>query len=1041
MKLYGREARIQEFLKSFALVKEQEKPQLSIISGASGVGKSAIVYDVLKRLVDRGARCITGKGDQFQQNVPYFVVVSALKQLIRQLQSDIQSHHWREKLLAALGNNGQVLVEVVPELEYIIGPQSAVPELNPTKSQNRFNTVFQRFIQACCSREHPMVIFLDDLQWANLTNLKLVVMMTDPEKQCLLVIGAYRDNEVGPNHPLTITLEKLHAGDNIQQIHLEALSARQISQFVVDTLQDPTERTRLLGQLMFQQTAGNPLHVKHLLNILCIENQLVRDKDNRIWNWQFEQLPQQDIFELISCNLAKLSPQTQHLLRRAACIGSRVPLKILAAINEVSINEISRQLEDALQIQLIVLDPETSEPTVRFPHDRIQQVIYNSIPQTTRTAMHLATGRLLQVNQQENLFTVVNQLNLGSCLLISQNEKYELAALNLKAAQQAKSAIAFESALTYIYQGLELVNNAWQHNYSLTLKIHEEIIEIEYLNHNFEQSHKFSKTALKQAITPLDQVRIYQLKIQIYIAQNQFKKAINFGLEVLEMQFEITLSQEITENFRIEIEDLANLPIITDSYKLSALEILADIGDVASIADPEIASSIALAEVHFCALYGNSPLAACAYIDYAAYLCGSEEIDLGHQYKELAFRLLEQFNAKQFYAKVITISNVNVTHWRNHLIKTLKPLRKAIKNGIEIGDFEFSGYAAINYCTHTFFVGLPLAEVEKDYLQQNDLLAKLNLKFHISGNAILHQMVVNLIEESSESSQLKGEIFDESEMIPIFHRYNSLSCLFFTYLAKGILSYLFGDYTRSIESFKEADKFKNTIKGFIVFAIHDFYYTLACLSHYLNTPNPQKTDMLTQARSRLKRLAKWARHAPMNFQHKHDTIAAVLAWVTGKHKESEQFFQKAIEGAKQNGYLQEEALAHELLGEFSLSQGEKQIGEQSLIEALNCYERWGAMAKVNNLKRNYPHLCVSKTVESPNQAFENFFFASQSSKYKLLLELCSEIYFDDTNKKLIIICSTDELAEILIKHSRSVKKPKSLEIRIEIRSPQKNYTW
>ena len=1013
LKLYGRDVETHRLLSSFSYVREEGTPRILIVAGTSGVGKSTIVYSVLKKFETEGTQYIVGKGNQFQHNVPYFVIRSAFRDLIQRFKNnEVQRHQWCEKLLAVLGSNSQIITDIIPELKSIIGPQTTSPELDPIRSKNRFKLVFQNFIRAFCSQEHPLVVFLDDLQWVDLTTLKLIeIMMTDREANHLFLIGAYRDNEVGTTHPLTITLEKLrNEGINFQRIHLMPLSNQQVTQLMADTLQDWVGQSRYLLDPTGYQINGNPLYVKQLLISLYIENQHIQDKTSKLWHWQLEQLPQHDLVGLIAQSLAKLSLKTQHLLKRATCIGNQVPLQLLADISETSTTQILEQLKDALEIQLIAV--EDSNKTIFFIHDRIRQAIYGLIPSAVRKGMHFSTGKLLlQNNNEEFFFATVNQLNLGRSLITNQTQKNELTALNLRAARQAKTAIAFEIALNYIHQSLEISGNAWGYSYSFTLAVYKEAIEIEYLNHNFEQAHSLSNIALKRTRTLLDRVKIYQLKIKIYIAQNLFGEAIDLGLKVLG-SLGVTLDQELSERF--EVENLINLPTITDYHKLAALEILTDLSDMATVARPELVPSMVVTEVNLCVAYGNSPLSTYAYIDYAFLLCNSGEIDLGHQYKQLALRLLRQFNANNFSTKVITISNINIRPWKEHLKETQISLLEAVKLGIETGNLEFSGYAAINYCTHAFLLGLPLKEVEQTYIEYTNLLTKLNLQFHISGNAILHQTVLNLLGSSPEAIQLNGAIFSESEMIPDFHFNHNLACLFFTYLAKGILSYLLGDYVRSIESLREAEKYKSTFKGFIAFSIHDFYYSLAHLAHYPSTSKSEQSEILRQVNPRIEQLKKWATHAPMNFQHKHELIAALSEWIANNINHAKQLFEKAIKGARKNGYIQEEALANELAGKFYLNLGEQETAKRYLTEAHKGFLKWGALAVIRRLERDYDCLRSFDISFDFARTMCNLFVDNLQTQLLRVLELAeASIEYDSATQSIVIVAENNTIAAMV----------------------------
>ena len=925
LKLYGREARLQKALESFSLVREQGTPQVLMFSGESGIGKSAIANQAQMEFLSHGACCISGKCDRFQQDVPYFAVRSAFSDLVRQIEERgvQQQHQWQEKLLAAIGNNGRVILDTIPDMERIIGPQPPMPEIESGMAQRRCNLVFQNFVRACCSRENPLTVFLDDLQWADYATLRLVELVMTDDECCLLLLGAYRSNEVDGNHPLAVTIEALEsAGTHIQQLHLEPLSNCQVWQFVADTLQESTERTMSLAQLMFQQTAGNPLFLKRLFQYLCLQNQL----------GQIEHLPGQDLNELTAQNLTQLSVQERRLLWQAACMG-KAPLRILAVLNENSISETLALLKSALEIQLIVLDREASEPTIQFPHDRIHQIVYDSIPLSTKTAIHLAAGKATV--DEEDLFTGVNQLNLGSSLLTSQNEKDNLAKLNLKAAQQAKLTTAFESALTYICRALKLAND-WELNYDLVLELRQEAIELESLNGNFEQSHTLADEALMYAARS-DQIEIYQLKIQTCIAQSQFSDAIDLGVSVLEA-FGIDPQADPPD---ISITALENLPEANDQIGITSLKILNAISGAALIVAPNRLPSMVFAEINLLARIGNSSLSALVYSDYAYLLCASGEIAEGFKYGDLALNKNKYPNKY----KVLNALNCAVRFWKRPLVETLEALDDTIALALESGDPEFVGWAGLNFCNHSFFTGKELGKVKAEYRKYNDLFDELKLVFAIQANAIFTQVLENLT--TTGNSQIANELLTG------FRNAGIANCLLFAHTANGLLSYLLGDCRASASSLEEAERYLESGAGFYITVVHNFYQSLSLLSSYPSTPESDRPAILEKVDANQTQMRTWADHCPENFEHKYQLVEAEKARVLGQGAIAH--YELAIHGARENGYIQEEALALERLGDYyTLSDIYQALA--CLEDARTSYNKWGAKAKVEKLDEKIERL-------------------------------------------------------------------------------------
>jgi predicted ATPase len=557
-KLYGREAEVETLLTAFERVgrenvgTEKSKIEMMLVAGYSGIGKSALVAEIHKPITEKRGYFISGKFDQFQRNIPYSAIVSAFKGLVPQLlsESEAQLAKWREKLLAAFGVSGQVIIDVIPEVELIVGKQTPVPELAPTESQNRFNLVFSQFIRAFCTKEHPLVIFLDDLQWADSATLKLIeLMMTDNETQYLFLIGAYRDNEVSPTHTLMMTVDGLrNLGATINSITLAPLELEHISQLIADTLHSYTAEVKPLAELVMRKTLGNPFFVNQFVKTLHAENLITFDFEHHNFTWNIAQIEVQgitdNVVELMIGKLKKLPESTQQVLRLASCVGADFDLNTLSIICEKSKESIFAALVTAVQSALVLplseLDEKLLIQDYKFLHDRVQQAAYALIDEERKKAVHLQIGRLLLQNTaletlSEEIFEIVDHLNLGVELVTYQDERDEIAKLNLMAGQKAKAATAYRAAVEYLNAGLKLLCvDSWQRQYHLTLSLYEEVAEAAYLNGDFEQMEQLAEVVLNHAKTVLEKVKVYDVKIQAAGAQGNFKEAIKIGLQVAE---------------------------------------------------------------------------------------------------------------------------------------------------------------------------------------------------------------------------------------------------------------------------------------------------------------------------------------------------------------------------------------------------------------------------------------------------------------------------------------------------------------------------
>ncbi|MGK7903014.1 MAG: AAA family ATPase [Hormoscilla sp.] len=528
-KLYGREAEIATLLAAFERVAETGKVELMMVAGYSGIGKSALVAEIHKPNTRLRGYFTDGKFDQFQRNIPYYAIVSALKGLMGQLLTESSSElaEWREKLLAAVGSNGQVIIDVIPEVELIIGKQPPVPELGPTESQNRFNRVFSQFIRAFCTKEHPLVIFLDDLQWADSATLKLIeLMMTDSETEYLFLIGAYRDNEVSPTHPLMMTLDKLQKqGAVVNYITLAPLALEHISQLIADTLHSDRDEVKYLANLVKRKTGGNPFFANQFLKTLHDEKLIAFDFQRHVFLWDISDIEAQDItdnvVELMIGKLKKLPESTQQVLRLAACIGADFDLKTSSIICEKSQEEVFPDLVTAIKSGLILprseLDIELLIQDYKFLHDRVQQAAYALIDEAQKTAVHLKIGRLLLQNTEhealsEEIFKIVDHFNIGVEMVTHQAERDQIAQLNLMAGKKAKSATAYNASVTYFKVGRELLSaDCWQTAYDLALSLYEEAAEAAYLCGDFRAMKQWTEIVKKIAKTIVEKVNVYNV--------------------------------------------------------------------------------------------------------------------------------------------------------------------------------------------------------------------------------------------------------------------------------------------------------------------------------------------------------------------------------------------------------------------------------------------------------------------------------------------------------------------------------------------------
>ncbi len=1021
--LYGREAQIQTLLTAFDRTAEGNR-DLIFVAGYAGVGKSALVREVHKPIAGKRGNFIAGKFDQYQRNIPYLGLGQAFNEFCNFILGEPESifHEWRSRILAALGNTGQVLIELIPNLEKIIGPQPPVADLGGQEAQNRLHWVVQNFLKALCDREHPLVIFLDDLQWSDLASLTLLeAILSDRELQCLLVIGAYRDNEVDGTHPLMMTKAHLETEfPNLITITLDNLTASDVADLIAATLHSPHSVVQPLAELVYTKTGGNAFFTLEFLNSLYQEGLIYLKSDRQSWDWNLAEIESREITDnvviLMANQLVKFSPETQTLLQLAACIGSPFDLETLSRIGRSQPEVVFTQLFPALQsgfvipltenYKLLRLLPEidTGKIKFKFLHDRVQQAAYALIPEAQRSAKHLEIGRLLRDSTPsgipsphdpsnwlaETLFIRVNHLNQGSGLMTEEAEKIDLAYLNLWAGQKAKLASAYSLATQYLNAGLNLLpSQSWQTHYDLTLQLHLEAVEAEYLMTHYPEVEALATVVLHQGKSLLERVKAYQIMIQLYSAVNQLQKAVDTSLMVLEM---LGVSLAELAPIQWDIAELSCLPLMEEADKIAAMQILMSVWGTAIIVTPEWVPRMALTMVKLSLEYGNSPLAAFAYAYYGFNLCRAGEIERGYQLGQLALDLLEEFESAESRCKVHHIFNGFIRHWKDPIQDAIAGLRSTVRLGWETGDLEYTCYATMQYSCYSLLSGEALDKVIKKHQDSLKIIEKNQQDIQRYYTKIWLQLALNLRGKAPEVGQLNGEGFDQTQDLPLLIQNNSDTSLFCFHLAQGILSYYLKEGQKAVESLTIAAHYEAAIASLMPLGQLPFYDSLARLALYRSLEASEQQDVLHRVEINQNRLQDWTKSGPMTYQHKYDLVAAEQARILGQNWQAAELYERAIFGAREHHFFQEAALAYELAGEFYHDRGMIQIAELYITQAYVLYQQWQSGAKLQQLSAKYPQWLdkPEKQRGSINLSeTQSDTFHSTSSKPEVVLDLGS----------------------------------------------------
>ncbi len=1052
-KLYGREQEVQFLLDCFDQV-AQGNPALLLVSGFSGIGKSSLIREIHKPIASRQGYFTTGKFDQFNRNAPYSAVIAAFRNLMRQIlaESDDKIARWREKLLAALGANGQVIIDVIPETEMIIGQQPQVVELPPSEAQNRFNLVFLQFVQNLAIREQPLVLFLDDLQWSDTPSLKLIeLLLSDAETKYLMIIGAYRDNEVDTTHPLVKAIQALKMSEDlVREIVLKPLQVNELNQLVADTLHASREEVRLLGELILEKTGGNPFFVNEFLKALHADKLIVFDHVHNCWTWEIEKIRERNItdnvVELMRHKIQVLDEQTQRLCQYAACIGNRFDLLTLATVWEKTPQSTAKTLWPAIKEGLIVPIghsyrlaeiPRESEKSVnseyRFLHDQVQNAAYVLLDEASRNILHLKIGRLLagsfsEEEKNERIFELVTHFNFGASLIPEEPERLAVTQLNLQAGKKAKNAAAYEPAFRYLSAGIGLLPpDAWARHYDLTLELHNECAEAAYLSGNVEEMERLTNVVFTHATALLHRVKAYAVKIQGYVSLTRNEEALNTSLEVMKLlgtRFPDhpnklhVIKSLIGTKIRLQgksADQLVALPVMTDPVKSAVMEILPYAASASYFAKPDLFPLIVFRQVGLSVQYGNHVQSAFAYATYGLVMCGSTlEFDEGLKFGEIAVRLLDKFKTAAAFAKVHFLDSGFIKHWRFHFRETLDGLAAAYQKGLETGDFLFASYSTFQACSIKFYMGQPLARLKDELDAYVAAVQKIKQNTSLIWLNIPRQTIANLADPEVISSRLSGPYYDEDVHTELQRAGKDFSGLCVYYMSRMILGYLFDKNDEALENGEQCMKLLDSVLATPHVNPTYLYFSLTLIRAADLAPAGKKKQYIHRARKLYKTLRKFTASAPANFLSKQYLVEAELNRLEGKSQEAGQGYQNAVAAAREHEFINDEALANELAARFWAA-NDPEKSRRYLLEARRLYQKWGAAAKVNWLDQHFglktPAIPVEREKTITRSGFQSSSEIDMLSLTKAALAISGEIHVGRLMSRLMNVVVENAGAE------------------------------
>jgi len=986
-RLYGRERELHRLLEAFERAcAGQAGRTMLLVEGYSGVGKTALIQELVRPIVRRQGNFVSGKFDQVARGVPFGALIQAFRALVRQLLTENEERlaRWRDRLTRALGVNGGVLAEVIPEIEFIVGPQAAPAALGSVEAQNRFQRVLQNVVAAIARPEHPLVLFLDDLQWADAATLALLEpLLTGDDCGCLMLMGAYRDNELEATPRLARALAALgRAGVELQRLSLSPLGGADLAELVADTLRIGVPQAAPLAELVQRKTGGNPFFVIQFLKLLEREGHLRFDADAGAWRYRIEEIADaplaDNVLELMMRSLQRLAPRSQYALTLAACIGNRFDAQTLALVSEQPLAALADDLEPAVGEGLLVAIAGAPGEAARyaFLHDRVQQSAYALIPAERREMVHLSVGRLLRAraSQQEldaGAFDIVQHLNLGRRLIHDGDERRAVAALDLAAGRRAKSATAHDSALELFQAGIELL--AADSDGPLDFALRLEAAESRYLCGQFDAALADLAALLARPLPAIERAQVVRLRSVACENMGRYAEALasaHEGLALFGLVFPAepgdkvaALEREIAtiESLRgaRDIAALAELPRMTDVSVRLLMSMLTDMWSAAYLlGDPTLARLISATMVRLSLEHGNVEESAYGYVTHAITVGPVRgEYEAAHAYGLLALEVNRRFDDTRRRAKIHQQFHAHVNLWCQPWRTCLPYAREACRAGLDSGDFLYAAYGAGTEPWAALLATEDLERFVQDYLPSVALIERLKNPGFADSLRMMLAWARALQGRSQAPVSLSGDDFDEAQYL---RRYRDNPFFASIHAALRVpLCVLLGSREEALQAAQHSAALIHHVPGTVWPVLHDFWHGLALAANLDGTQDEGAAAALADLRQAQRSFEARAVHCAENFGTQALLLAAEIARIEGRLRDAIELAEQAIEFAASRPLLALEALAHEIAVRLRLRHGQPRLAELHLVQACERYARWGAHAKVRALEREYGALAAT----------------------------------------------------------------------------------
>ena len=998
--LFGRAPETRQVLASFEAMEASGRAALLLVSGDAGVGKTALVHALYQPAIARHAYFISGKFDQYQRDIPYATVTQAFRELVQQIlaESDVRIAEWRQKIEAAVGANGQLIIDVLPQIGLIVGTQTPVPGLPAAEAQNRFRMVFKQFIGVFAQASHPLTLFLDDLQWADSGSLRLVgELVSSLDRRCLLVVGAYRDQEVGPGHPLLLTIEQMRSDAAvITRIALAPLPEAVLCDLLGDMLQSDCVTVRSLSHLVFRKTAGNPFFVTQFMTALADERMLAFDPVARRWRWDLAQIDAKgytdNVAELMIGKLARLPASAQAALQRLACLGAGTTQATLVSVCDQPPTQTHAALSAAVSAGLVLL----AGGTITFTHDRVQEAVYLSMPNATRAALHLQIGHLLMVGKtpadiEDAIFSIVSQFNRAAtdatvegdaCDGRTADDKALRCRLNFLAGKKAKAAIAYITARNFLDRAFRLLPaEAWRASYPDCFAISLALSECEYLVGNFQRAKELAVLILANVQSKRDRISVYRLQTQLYQMAGSYDGALATMSEAAGLfdvvfpadgpDMEAAIDAELQEIAALlrerRILDFSDAPLLADANLQTVVALLVEAIPAAYLTRPDYFAFITARATQLSLRFGATEDACLGYSTYGmALLSRQSDIATAIEFSELALKLNQRLDGRRLKGRLLVAHALAFSPWKNTFAMSTTILNQAYDASIEAGDLLYADFCALFHFWPVLQQGVPLDAVLVTACEKGALACGSQNRAVYQTIKFQQQLIANLQGKTRGWASLDDDDFNEAESFAALQKTKSSFGLQTVHIVKQISAFIYGDYAAALTAAQSASgKSCDGNERILVDSAHHFYFALTLAALYPQAPVNEQQRYASLLAEKLERHRVWAEHNPQNFQWSHALVAAEVARIERRHGDAAPLFEQAIAAAHDSGFVHNEAIAYEVTARFYRAQGFGLIADTYLLKARTGYLRWGADGKVAQLDSLHPQLRPQDASGSP----------------------------------------------------------------------------